>query len=262
MSTTKEPVPAPEAAGTGAYTWTGKSRRWFLKHLPPDKLLPEDQPSYVASWAYVFGMGAVAGLVFVIASGFVLALNGPEWYHVSSVGHFVNSMHLWSVELFFMFLVVHLWIKFWMAAWRGGRILTWITSMVAFLVSVVTAFTGYLLQTNFDSQWIAYQAKDALNAVGVGAWFNVANVGQIFMWHIGAPLPRLFWYWWPCILPSRRSRTRLCCTSRRNGILDTTTCLETCDDAGAGPKTGCSCRTPVRRWQSRASTPRTQMRDT
>ena len=184
MSTAREPVPDPEVAGTGAYTWTGKSRRWFLKHLPPDKLLPEDQPSYVASWAYVFGMGAVAGLVFVVASGLVLALNGPQWYHVSSLGHFLNSMHLWSVELFFMFLVVHLWIKFWMAAWRGGRVLTWITGMVAFLVSVVTAFTGYLLQTNFDSQWIAYQAKDALNAVGVGAWFNVANVGQIFMWHI------------------------------------------------------------------------------
>ncbi|MBG0740171.1 cytochrome b N-terminal domain-containing protein [Paeniglutamicibacter antarcticus] len=186
MSTVKEPTPAtdPDVAGTSAHTWTGKSRGWFLNHLPPDKLLPEDQPSYVASWAYVLGMGAVAGLVFVIASGFVLALNGPQWYHVSSFGHFVNSMHLWSVELFFMFLVVHLWIKFWMAAWRGGRILTWITGMVSFLVSVVTAFTGYLLQTNFDSQWIAFQAKDALNAVGVGAWFNVANVGQIFMWHI------------------------------------------------------------------------------
>ena len=184
MSTAAEPVPDPEAAGTGAYTWTGKSRRWFLKHLPPDKLLPEDQPSYVASWAYVFGMGAVAGLVFIIGSGLVLALNGPQWYHVSSLGHFTNSVHLWSVELFFIFLVVHLWIKFWMAAWRGGRVLTWITGMVAFLVSVVTAFTGYLLQTNFDSQWIAFQAKDALNAVGVGAWFNVANVGQIFMWHI------------------------------------------------------------------------------
>ena len=56
--------------------------------------------------------------------------------------------------------------------------------MVSFVVSIVAAFTGYLLQTNFDSQWIAFEAKDALNAVGVGAWFNVTNVGQIFVWHI------------------------------------------------------------------------------
>lgn len=178
------PGPEAELREGGAYTWTGKSRRWLLNYLPPEKLLPQDQPSYVASWAYVFGMGAVAGLVIVIVSGVVLGLNGPQWYHLSSLGHFVNSAHLWSVELFFMFMVVHLWLKFWMAAWRGGRLLTWITGMLAFLVSIVTAFTGYLLQTNFDSQWIAFEAKDALNAVGVGAWFNVANLGQIFMWHI------------------------------------------------------------------------------
>ncbi|MEB0222663.1 cytochrome b N-terminal domain-containing protein, partial [Pseudomonas sp. AB12(2023)] len=77
---------------------------------------------------------------------------------------FVNSVHLWSVEVFFMTMVVHLWGKYWMAAWRGGRTLTWITGMAAFLVSIVAAFTGYLLQTNFDSQWIAFEGKDALNA--------------------------------------------------------------------------------------------------
>ncbi|MEO8283200.1 MULTISPECIES: cytochrome b N-terminal domain-containing protein [unclassified Arthrobacter] len=165
-------------------TWTGKTRGWMLRRLPPEKLLPEDQPSYVASWIYVFGMGAIAALVYIIISGCILALNGPAWYHVSGLGHFINSTHLWSVELFFMFMVIHLWGKYWMAAWRGGRVLTWITGMIAFVVSIVTAFTGYLLQTNFDSQWIAFQAKDALNAVGVGAWFNVANLGQILMWHI------------------------------------------------------------------------------
>jgi len=165
-------------------TWTGRTRGWLLHRLPPDKLLPEDQPSYVSSWIYVFGMGAIASLAYVIISGLVLALNGPTWYHVSDLGRFINSTHLWSVELFFMFMVIHLWGKFWMAAWRGGRALTWITGMLAFVVSIVTAFTGYLVQTNFDSQWIAFQAKDALNAVGVGAWFNVADVGQILMWHI------------------------------------------------------------------------------
>jgi quinol-cytochrome oxidoreductase complex cytochrome b subunit len=71
-----------------------------------------------------------------------------------------------------------------MAAWRGGRVLTWITGVIAFAVSIAAAFTGYLLQTNFDSQWIAFEGKDALNAVGIGAWFNVADLGQMFAWHI------------------------------------------------------------------------------
>ena len=184
MTVDHEPISTADGGEPRFSTWTGKARGWALRRLPPDKLLPEGQPSYVSSWIYVFGMGAVAALVYIIGSGIVLALNGPTWFHVSSLGRFINSTHLWSVELFFMFMVIHLWGKFWMAAWRGGRVLTWITGMLAFVVSIVTAFTGYLLQTNFDSQWIAFQAKDALNAVGIGAWFNVADLGQILMWHV------------------------------------------------------------------------------
>ena len=81
-------------------------------------------------------------------------------------------------------LVIHLWGKFWMAAWRGRRALTWITGVVAFVASVVECFTGYLSQQNFDSQWISASGKDAFNSVGVGAFFNVMNFGQMLMWHI------------------------------------------------------------------------------
>ena len=45
-------------------------------------------------------------------------------------------------------------------------------------------FTGYLSQQNFDSQWIATNGKDAFNEVGVGAFFNLMNFGQMLMWHI------------------------------------------------------------------------------
>jgi Cytochrome b(N-terminal)/b6/petB len=165
-------------------TWTGRLRDRIFGALPPDKLLPEEQPEYVASWIYVFGVATLAALLVVIGSGLVLTLGGPQWYHVSSVGHFFNSIHLWSVELFFVFMVVHLWGKFWMAAWRGRRAMTWITGVVCFLASIGTAFTGYLIQTNFDSQWISTQAKDGLNSVGIGAWFNVLDVGQMLLFHV------------------------------------------------------------------------------
>jgi ubiquinol-cytochrome c reductase cytochrome b subunit len=138
----------------------------------------------VSSWIYVFGVLSLSAFVVVLASGGVLAIGGSAWWHTSGFGHFVNSTHLWSVELFFAFMVIHLWGKFWMAAWRGGRALTWITGAVLFLVSIGTAFTGYLSQSNFDSQWIAGQAKDGLNAVGIGAYFNVLNPGQMLLWHV------------------------------------------------------------------------------
>ncbi|MER6096634.1 cytochrome b N-terminal domain-containing protein [Streptomyces sp. NPDC001728] len=172
----------PDGAFAGG--WTGAVRRRAVRALPPDKLLPTTQPEYVASWIYVFGVLTLSSLVVVVLTGCVLALFGPAWWHVSDTGRFVNSLHLWSVELFMFFMVVHLWGKFFMAAWRGRRALTWITGAVVFLTSIGAAFTGYLVQQNFDSQWIADQAKDGLNSVGVGAWFNVLDFGQMFMWHI------------------------------------------------------------------------------
>jgi Cytochrome b(N-terminal)/b6/petB len=164
--------------------WTGRLRGRALKSLPPDRLLPDKQPVYVASWIYVFGVLTIAAFLVVLVSGGWLAIEGPQWWHGSTVGHFVNSLHLWSVELFMGFMVVHLWGKFWMAAWRGRRATTWITGSICFLASIGTAFTGYLVQSNFDSQWISTQAKDGLNSVGIGAYFNVLNFGQMLMWHI------------------------------------------------------------------------------
>ncbi len=164
--------------------WTAKVRTLVVEKLPPEKLLPDTQPAYLTSWAYTFGILTISALSVVIISGTVLALSGPSWWHVSSIGRFVNSLHLWSVELFFFFMVIHLWTKFFMAAWRGGRTLTWMTGVIAFLASIGAAFTGYVSQLNFDSQWISTQAKDGLNSTGVGAYFNPLNFGQMLAFHI------------------------------------------------------------------------------
>jgi ubiquinol-cytochrome c reductase cytochrome b subunit len=55
---------------------------------------------------------------------------------------------------------------------------------VVFLVSILAAFTGYLAQQNLDSQWIAANAKDAVNASGTGGFFNVLNFGQMYGLHV------------------------------------------------------------------------------
>ncbi len=164
--------------------WTTWVRERAVGALPPEKLLPDRQPSYVSSWIYVFGAATIAALVVVVVSGMILGLKGPTWWHISSLGRFFNGIHLWGVELFFFTMVIHLWGKFFMGAWRGGRAHTWVTGAVTFLVAIGAAFTGYLSQQNFDSQWIASEGKDGLNSVGIGAFFNVANFGQMYTWHV------------------------------------------------------------------------------
>jgi ubiquinol-cytochrome c reductase cytochrome b subunit len=180
----RPPATAAADRPEDADQWSARLRRTAVKSLPPERLMPDRQPAYVASWIYVFGVLTVSALAVVILTGTVLAVMGPTWWHVSTTGLFVNSLHLWSVEVFFFTMIVHLWGKFFMAAWRGKRRATWITGVVSFVVSVGAAFTGYLSQQNFDSQWISTQAKDGINSTGAGAIFNVTNFGQMLMWHI------------------------------------------------------------------------------
>ena len=165
-------------------SWTLRVRQYLGRQLPAANLLPERQPYYVASWVYVFGVVTIAALVWVILSGMVLSFFGPQWWHVSSIGRFFNSLHFWTVQMFFIFMVLHLWGQYFAAGWRDGRARTWMVGAVIFFISIVAAFTGYVSQQNFDAQWIAVNAKDAMNSVGAGAFFNVLNFGQMYGIHV------------------------------------------------------------------------------
>jgi len=165
-------------------SWTARAREEIAERLPMENLLPDRQPYYVGSWVYVFGVVTIAALVLTVLSGVILAIAGPDWWHISAAGRFFNSLHFWSVQVFFVFMVLHLWGQYFMASWRGGRAVTWMVGVVIFAISIAAAFTGYLSQQNFASQWIAVSAKDALNASGLGAFFNVLNFGQMYGIHV------------------------------------------------------------------------------
>ena len=155
-------------------------RHW----MPLEDLLPDHLPAFVRSPAYFFGVVSLSSLVILILSGILLAAFGPQWWHDNAVGHFVNSLHFWCAELFFFAMTLHLWVAFFKGAWRHGRGLTWVSGAIIFLAAIGTAFTGYLSMTNFSAQWIAAQGKDALNSIGIGAFFNLLNFGQMYGFHI------------------------------------------------------------------------------
>ena len=172
------------ASNRSSGSWTATARDTLERRLPWENLLPDRQPFWVGSWVYVFGVVTIAALVWVILSGTVLAFFGPQWWHLSSAGRFFNSLHFWAVQLFFVFMVLHLWGQYFMASWREGRATTWMIGVVTFAVSIGCAFTGYLSQQNFAAQWIAVNAKDAINGAGIGGFFNVLNFGQMFGLHV------------------------------------------------------------------------------
>jgi quinol-cytochrome oxidoreductase complex cytochrome b subunit len=163
---------------------TKRTQDFLKENLTMEDFLPTKMPAYVNSVAYLFGVGAISGLALLIFTGVIMTAFGPDWYHVSRVGRFFNSLHFWSVQIFFGMIILHLVAKYFMAAWRDGRWKTWFIGALTFGVAMFTALTGFLSQTNWDSQWIAVQAKDAMNAAGVGQLFNTMNTGQALTIHI------------------------------------------------------------------------------
>ncbi|MGD8804657.1 MAG: cytochrome b N-terminal domain-containing protein [Chloroflexota bacterium] len=163
---------------------THGTQDYLKENLTLEDALPTQLPVYVNSTAYLFGVSALSALVMLILTGTVMALFGPDWYHISKTGRFVNSLHFWCVQLLFVAIVLHLVTKYMMAAWRDGRWKTWMVGIIIFAIAAFTGLTGFLIQTNWDSQWIAVQAKDAINAAGAGAFFNPLNLGQVLTLHV------------------------------------------------------------------------------
>lgn len=164
--------------------WTSALRKFIERNYSLDRLLPAEQPVFVKSLVYSFGALLLSSLLMLIISGIILAANGPLWWIDSRTGVFVRSVHYWSVQSFFFFLILHFLTNFFMAAWRDGRAGTWALGMVTMGVAIVTAFTGFLLRGDFFSQWNQVQAKDAFNAMGVGVWFNTLDNGKLFGLHV------------------------------------------------------------------------------
>jgi quinol-cytochrome oxidoreductase complex cytochrome b subunit len=163
---------------------TRKTQDYLKDNLTLEDALPTQMPVYVNSIAYLFGVLTLSALAMLILTGTVMSLFGPDWYHISKIGRFFNSLHFWSVQIFFLGIVLHMITKYMMAAWRDGRWKTWMVGMVIFFITLFTGLTGFLAQTNWDSQWIAVQSKDAINAAGGGSFFNPMNLGQILTLHI------------------------------------------------------------------------------
>ena len=149
-----------------------------------EDLLPTSMPVFVNSIVYLFGVTALSSLGLLALTGTIMAVFGPTWYHHSGLGHFTNSLHFWGVQVFVFALVLHFISKFLMAAWRDGRWTTWLVGTVMFAIAIFTALTGFLAQTNWDSQWIAVQSKDLINAVGLGFLFDPMNIGQVLSVHL------------------------------------------------------------------------------
>jgi quinol-cytochrome oxidoreductase complex cytochrome b subunit len=163
---------------------TKRLQTFTQRNMTLEDVLPTKMPVYVNSIAYLFGVATLSSLVMLILTGLILAIFGPNWYHISQSGRFFNSVHFWSAQVFFASMLLHMLTKFLLGAWREGRWKTWMIGVLIFGIAIFAGFTGYLSATSWTSSWHSVQSKDAMNAIGIGAFFNTTNFSQVITLHV------------------------------------------------------------------------------
>jgi quinol-cytochrome oxidoreductase complex cytochrome b subunit len=163
---------------------TERTQAFVKDKMTIDDALPTKLPVYVNSMAYMFGVLTLCSLVMIVVTGLIMSIFGPAWYHATAGGKLFNSFHFWGVQLFFLFMILHLAVKYFLGAFRDGRWKTWMIGVLTLGAAIFCGFTGYLSAANWSSQWHAVEAKDAMNAMGVGGFFFSTNYSQVLTLHV------------------------------------------------------------------------------
>ncbi|APZ41861.1 cytochrome b N-terminal domain-containing protein [Acidihalobacter ferrooxydans] len=153
------------------------------KYMTLEDALPTKMPEYVNSFGYFFGTATLSSLAVIFISGIILVFFGPDWWHFTKVGAFVNAVHFWSVEVFYVAITLHFTFKFFKAAWRDGRQRTWMNGWAIYAITIFSGISGTLLQANWDAQWNSQQGKDAFAAIGL-SWMNWLNYTTVLTLHV------------------------------------------------------------------------------
>jgi len=155
------------------------NRRIFFVHVLP-ATIPKESMRLSYSWLW---MGVVAFWLFVILviSGIYLM-----FYYVPSVerafdsvryivnqvslGRFIRNLHKWAGELMVVVVFFHMLRVFYTGAYQRPREFNWVIGVFLFLITIMFAFSGYILPWD---QLGYYAAKIACNIAE-----NVPFVGE------------------------------------------------------------------------------------
>lgn len=130
-------------------------------------LLNEPMPGG-ARWAYVFGSMVMFSLILQFVTGMMLAFyygGTPDhaWDSVNyidhltysgvPVGRFIRGLHYWGASIMVILVGMHLLQVFLWGAFKRPREIMWLVGVLLLTMTMVAAFTGYLLPWDERAYW-------------------------------------------------------------------------------------------------------------
>ncbi len=147
-------------------------------------LMIKEVPAYANKILYSMGFLSMTCFLILIVSGMVMVFFGPDWWFTNPWGVFMRSVHLWAVQAFIFFILLHLLVVFLTSGYKPPRRLTWVLGAMMFFLVMMEAEFGYVLRNDFSSQWRSLQGADLYNGSGLGNVINNLNYAQIYGIHI------------------------------------------------------------------------------
>ncbi len=147
-------------------------------------IMIENVPSYANKIFYSLGFLSMICFFTLIITGVIMVLLGHDWWLTTQAGSFIRSIHLWSVQAFVVFLMLHVLIVFLTGGYRFPRRFVWVLGSFMFFLVLMEAEFGYVLRGDFSSQWRSLQGADLYNGSGLGRLINNLNYTQIYGIHI------------------------------------------------------------------------------
>lgn len=144
--------------------------RWIEDRTGLNRLILRPQPEFVLSSHYWLGTLAVISFVVQGLTGFFLMMyyipeyqttafgaNNLAWQSVNNIinkvpyGALIASMHLYGAYAMIFIAFLHLLRNYYVGSYKKPRELMWILGMLLGVITLVYAFTGYLLPMNVIS---------------------------------------------------------------------------------------------------------------
>lgn len=144
----------------------------------------EEVPSYANKFIYSLGFLSIICFMLLLISGILLVFFGTDWWFTTQAGVYTRSIHLWAVQAFVVFVILHALIVIFSGAYRSPRKFAWVIGSLMFFLALMEAEFGYVLRDDFSSQWRSLQGADLYNGSGLGRFINNLNYAQIYGIHI------------------------------------------------------------------------------
>jgi quinol-cytochrome oxidoreductase complex cytochrome b subunit len=152
---------AGKEAGIGVVDWVDERTslsgglRWIMFRKVPKG----------TNWYYTLGSATMFAFLSQAVTGVFLAMyydpnpNGGAYEsarHITNevfLGEFVRGMHKWGSTVMVILVFLHMARTFFFGAYKYPRELNWVIGVVLLILTMVMAFTGYLLPFDQRSYW-------------------------------------------------------------------------------------------------------------